>query len=61
MPADETQHQLCFAFQHRFRLTERSSTKEHILYFGFSIGFSCHADEYKVSAQQQAVHVVCHQ
>jgi hypothetical protein len=29
------------------------------LYFGFSIGFSCQADNYKISAQQQAVNVGC--
>jgi hypothetical protein len=28
------------------------------LYFGFSIGFSCQADNYKIPAQQQAVNVV---
>jgi len=27
------------------------------LYFGFSIGFSCQADNYKIPAQQQAVNV----
>jgi hypothetical protein len=28
------------------------------LYFGFSIGLSCQADEYKIPAQQQAVNVL---
>jgi hypothetical protein len=29
------------------------------LYFGFSIGFSCQADNFKMPAQQQAVNVGC--
>jgi hypothetical protein len=31
--------------------------QKYILYIGFSIGFSCQADNYKIPAQQQAVNV----
>jgi hypothetical protein len=30
------------------------------LYFGFSTGFSCQADNYKIPAQQQAVNIACY-
>jgi len=57
MPADETQHQLLFTYWQQFRLTERRWTSEYILYFEFSIGFSCQAVTIKFPEQQQAVSV----
>lgn len=55
MAANETQHQHKFAYQQQLHLTERKRTNNYILYFGFSIGFSCQADEFKIQARQQAV------
>ncbi|MEG4904788.1 hypothetical protein, partial [Microcoleus sp. F10-A1] len=47
----------CFAYQQYLHPTLHYLATEYILYFVFSIGFSCQADIHKIPAQQQAVNV----
>jgi hypothetical protein len=60
MLADPTQHQLLFHLSAVVSVDITPLSNRKYLYFGFSIGFSCQADNYKISAWQQAVNVVCY-
>jgi hypothetical protein len=54
MLSDPTKHQLQFYLSTAFQADRTLFSQEYILYFGFSFGFSCQADNYKLPAQQQA-------
>jgi len=57
MLADTTQHQLLVRLSTVVPADIALLSNRIYLYFGFSIGFSCQADNYKITAQQQAVNV----
>lgn len=58
MLADLTQHQFFVRLSAVVPTDTKLLFNEFILYFGFLIGSSCQADNYKIPAQQQAVNVV---
>ena len=58
MPADETQHGLLFRYSAAIPANQTPLSDRIKLYIGFIIGFSCQAYYHRISAQQQALHVV---
>ena len=57
MLADPMQHQLLISLSAVVPADITLLSSRIFIYFSFSIGFSCQADNHKIPAQQQAVHV----